>query len=578
MAMSFDSGASPQVRFTHVPSVVGAEQVPCGWGFGWYPEGDRAASVVKDPNSRGDGAMVRMLQDWSHFRSTVFLSFALGAADRRTQQDTHPFQLRHAGRDWLLSHNGELKEYQQKLPLGTYEPAGCTDSEHALCWLGEQLRQAKVNRLADLGWDELHKLFAQINQLGTANLVFTDGLDLVFYHDGKGHNQVLWTRRLPTCRPAQLRSGLISLDLDDAVEHNRTAIIFSTLPAQDEDWTPMQPGQMLVARRGTILWDSTQVQKSNGQVAHNRVSLTPENRPTSRIYRVVHETTYAYRKPVERSSHTFRLTPVSDRHQEVLEHSLEISVSRKGEPEQSQPRSEHEDVFGNQVTSFEIESPFRQLKVISRSLVRVFSLKRESLELPNRRMSIPLVWMPWQRQMMSPYLLPPELPENQLLELFDFAMAAVERCDFHLVDTLTDLNRQIYRDFKYEPKSTTLATTPFELLCNRRGVCQDFTNLFICLARLLAIPARYRTGYIRTGSDYANQAQSEASHAWVECYLPWIGWVGFDPTNGTRVDLDHIRVACGRTYVDATPTAGTIYRGGGGETLKVRVRTEVAGE
>lgn len=104
----------------------------------------------------------------------------------------------------------------------------------------------------------------------------------------------------------------------------------------------------------------------------------------------------------------FRLTPVSDRNQEVLEHSLEISVPSS--------RREYEDIFGNWTTSVEVESPFDELRVVSHSLVRLHGLNREALELPNRRTSIPLVWMPWQRQMMSPYLLPVELPENQLLE------------------------------------------------------------------------------------------------------------------------------------------------------------------
>ena len=511
--------------------------------------------------------MVRMLQDWSHFRSTIFLSFALGAADKRTQQDTHPFQLRHAGRDWLLSHNGRLQDFRKQLPLDHYEPAGSTDSEHVLCWLGSRLRQEGASRLADLGWERLHELFTEINRLGTANLVLTDGLDLAFYHDRNGHHQVLWTRRLPTERPAHLRAGLIRLDLDDAVEHHRTAVLFSTLPPAEEEWVRMEPGQMLVARRGALIWNSLPEQKIQTAA---RLSPPAIKVPSTRLCRVLHETIYAYQEPVERSSHLFRLTPVSDRNQEVLEHSLEMSVAGA--------RREYEDVFGNFTTSLEVVKAFHELKVVSRSLVRIHGLNREALQLPNRRMSIPLVWMPWQRQMMSPYLLPLELPENELLELSDFAMAAVERCDYQLVDTLIDLNQQIKRDFEYVPQSTTLSTTPYELLCNRRGVCQDFANLLICLARLLAIPARYRVGYIRTGADYANQVQSEASHAWVECYLPWIGWVGFDPTNGTMVGLDHVRVACGRTFVDATPTSGTLYRGGGGETLSVRVRTEVVGE
>ena len=83
-------------------------------------------------------------------------------------------------------------------------------------------------------------------------------------------------------------------------------------------------------------------------------------------------------------------------------------------------------------------------------------------------------------------------------------------------------------------------------------------------------------GLLYTGGDYENKLQSDASHAWVELYLPNIGWLGFDPTNNIIVNQDHIRVACGRNYLDATPTSGTIYKGGYGETLYVDVKvTEV---
>jgi transglutaminase-like putative cysteine protease len=69
-----------------------------------------------------------------------------------------------------------------------------------------------------------------------------------------------------------------------------------------------------------------------------------------------------------------------------------------------------------------------------------------------------------------------------------------------------------------------------------------------------------------------NKVQSEASHAWVQLYLPETGWRGFDPTNGILTQTEHVRVAVGRNYMDATPTAGTIYVGGGPETLEVDVK------
>jgi transglutaminase-like putative cysteine protease len=54
-------------------------------------------------------------------------------------------------------------------------------------------------------------------------------------------------------------------------------------------------------------------------------------------------------------------------------------------------------------------------------------------------------------------------------------------------------------------------------------------------------------------------------------YLPQVGWKGFDPTNGVLTRTAHVRVAVGRSWVDATPTTGTLWVGGGGETLSVGV-------
>ena len=51
--------------------------------------------------------------------------------------------------------------------------------------------------------------------------------------------------------------------------------------------------------------------------------------------------------------------------------------------------------------------------------------------------------------------------------------------------------------------------------------------------------------------------------------------IRLDPTNGILTQTDHVRVAVGRSYIDATPTSGTIYVGGGSEALAVDVRVEV---
>src|SRR5678816_1417720 len=132
--------------------------------------------------------------------------------------------------------------------------------------------------------------------------------------------------------------------------------------------------------------------------------------------------------------------------------------------------------------------------------------------------------------------LPPELPETELAELAEYAMSFVKRNDSDLLATLLDINDTIHREYVYQQGITNNLTTAFDVYVNRRGVCQDFTNLFLCLARLLGVPARYVCGYVYTGPRSAerepHQRAGEASHAWVQLYLPQVGWKGFDPTNG----------------------------------------------
>jgi transglutaminase-like putative cysteine protease len=168
-------------------------------------------------------------------------------------------------------------------------------------------------------------------------------------------------------------------------------------------------------------------------------------------------------------------------------------------------------------------------------------------------------------------LQPVELPDTQLGEISQYAMSFVERNKHDLMETLFAINLALHRELKYSPGSTTLRTTPYDVFILKKGVCQDFANLFVCMARLLGIPARYACGYLYVGEDDKDTIACCSSHAWVELYIPHFGWKGFDPTNGTLSHLDHVRLAYGRHYFDATPTSGTYYCRAN-ETMDVSVK------
>ena len=121
------------------------------------------------------------------------------------------------------------------------------------------------------------------------------------------------------------------------------------------------------------------------------------------------------------------------------------------------------------------------------------------------------------------------------------------------------MSHHIHREFAYQPAATNVHTPMMEALRSKRGVCQDFAHVLIGLCRSLRIPARYVSGYIYNGpADQLRGAQ--ASHAWVEVFLPGLGWHGIDPTNGAQPDARYVKIGTGRDYGDVSPLRGT-YRG-----------------
>ncbi len=143
-------------------------------------------------------------------------------------------------------------------------------------------------------------------------------------------------------------------------------------------------------------------------------------------------------------------------------------------------------------------------------------------------------------------------------------------------DVWTDVRRicrHVFKTFAYKPKSTgvgTLATAAVQL---RSGVCQDFAHVALGMCRSAGIPARYVSGYFV--KVQRRPGEEEASHAWIEGFVPGYGWAGFDPTHDRPADDRYVKIASGRDYADIRPVSGT-YRGGKTRSLEVEVRVREA--
>jgi transglutaminase-like putative cysteine protease/predicted glutamine amidotransferase len=573
LAMSFEGELAPSFDLLCLRP---GSRLPDGWGIGYYPGGEPSASVLKEPAPPQGSIRSELVKAWEHLESSLFLLHVRNATwGSVTDANTQPFCRSWGGRDWLFAHSGSLRGRLSRQEKSLFEPVGSTDTEIIFCKLLGWLAEQKIRSLGDIAPEALRDWFAAMNEHGGLTSVLTDGRDLVVYADRRGEGGAYVWKVKPPFERMGFRDEELDVDLTRRGVHSRKGVIIASNPLEPwpgvkGEWTRIPPGHLVVVRQGAVTAEVTpKGSDASSPGSGAAIARRTVKRPTTaevRRYDVLHRTVYRYTTPIERSMHLFRLTPMHDRLQQLVEHELSISVEGQ--------QRDYDDVFGNRVRRLVVDTPFHEMRIEARSRVVLSDVDPLSYRPLHARSMIPLVWMPWQRQVLQPYLLPPELPESELSELTDYAMSFVERNDYDLLDTLLDINDTIFTEYEYRQGSTTLFTTPFEVYANRQGVCQDFTNLFICLARLLGVPARYVCGYIYTGPKHHNQAQAEASHAWVQVYLPEAGWKGFDPTNGILTQTQHVRVAVGRNYVDATPTSGAIYVGGGGETLEVEVRVE----
>lgn len=573
LAMSFEGELAPcfDLRCLHP-----GRRAPDGWGIGYYPGGEPSASVLKEPAPPHGSIRSELVKAWEHLETSLLvLHIRTATWGSISDANTQPFSRSFAGRDWLFSHSGSLRHrVERPIERSIFEPVGSTDSERVFCDLLALFASKGWRSIGDVDPAEVQAFFGAISAHGCTTCVLTDARDMLAYVDARGEGPLYLCRVSPPYDKLVLADDDLELDLGRRGIKSRKGVVVASnaLEGDGLTWTALAPGHLVIVRQGSIIADVTPANAQAGSTPSAtsvRAAVDRPERAEVRRLSIVHRTAYRYAKPVERSAHLLRLTPVHDRLQTLHASSITLSVDGK--------TREYDDVFGNRVRKVALDTSFTELVVEARSELTSLDTEPWSLRPFHTRSTIPLVWMPWQRQVLQPYLLPPELPDSELEELGHYAMSFVERNDYDLIDTLFDLNQTIYREYTYRQGTTSLSTTPYEVYVKRHGVCQDFANLFICLCRLLNVPARYVCGYLYTGPSSSNAVQAQASHAWVQVYLPELGWKGFDPTSGVVTRTDHVRVAVGRSYVDATPTSGTIYVGGGRETLEVDVKVTLVG-
>jgi transglutaminase-like putative cysteine protease len=267
--------------------------------------------------------------------------------------------------------------------------------------------------------------------------------------------------------------------------------------------------------------------------------------------RISHETIYRYDTPAKSAIEILRLTPRNHDGQYIVRWRLELNVDCRLDP--------FEDAFGNLAHSFTVDGPLSELAIRVDGEVET----QDAAGIVNGTM-----------ERFPPSLYLRETP----LTAPDAAIAAFARetsagANGDPLATLHAFTSRIYDEFVFDADPNQPAMAAVESFAQKRGVCQDYAQIFIAAARHLGIPARYVSGYFLRVDGVTAQ---EAGHAWAEAYLPKLGWIAFDPANGISATAAHVRVAIGLDSLGAAPVRGT-RTGGEGEKLSVAVHVDQAG-
>lgn len=257
-----------------------------------------------------------------------------------------------------------------------------------------------------------------------------------------------------------------------------------------------------------------------------------------------------YDHPARDSHNELRVRPLDDAEQRCL--NFELSID--------QPAAvlSYRDFFGNHAHSVSVSTPHRELTIVAQSLIERFDAPLEVF--PEMTFRDFLVEDEAHLRDYWEFLNPSRyVPFSQRLQKLFWMARPGDTEDVAIY--VARIVAWVRDQFDYQKARTHVHSSLDDILKSGGGVCQDFAHLTIGLLRLAGVPARYVSGYLAPMISATGNASfgEQASHAWLEAWLPYAGWTGFDPTNRYRTDERHIRVAFGRDYADVPPLMG-VYR------------------
>lgn len=222
-----------------------------GWGIAFY-EGT-GCRVYLDTKPAAESPVATLVREYPIRSMNVIAHIRKATVGGIALENTHPFMREMWGRYWCFAHNGTITGLPAVAPDARYRPVGDTDSERAFCLLLGML----YHRFPDGASTDDARLHAALVDIastlgegGSFNFLLSNG-EVLF---ARCATRLAYLVRQAPFATAHLVDEDYSVDFSEVTtERDRVAVIATAPLTDNETWTPIAAGALMMFRDGAIV-------------------------------------------------------------------------------------------------------------------------------------------------------------------------------------------------------------------------------------------------------------------------------------------------------------------------------------
>lgn len=220
-----------------------------GWGIAFF-EG-KGVREFKDVDASANSEIANFVKHYPIKSHVVVSHIRQANSGKIALENTHPFSRELWGLPWVYAHNGQLKGIKKK-QLIHYRPVGTTDSEYALCYLLDRLKEdyPARPRSKKAFFKRMHTALREIGDHGVFNVLLSDSDYLYCYCTTK----LCWITRRAPFGVAELKDDDVLINFKDETTPNDVVSVIATAPlTTNETWNVMEEGELIVFKEGEVI-------------------------------------------------------------------------------------------------------------------------------------------------------------------------------------------------------------------------------------------------------------------------------------------------------------------------------------